>query len=717
MGSPLYEIGRDNEVDDEIAHPVSLTDGFWIGEHEVTRTQFSRFIDSTGYKTDAEKGEGYDGTEVTKVSKGVFSKEEDANWRTLFPGDGNFPVVGITRKDAESFCRWLTKIERDAYRLPSDYTYQLPTEAQWEYACRAGTSTPFSFGNDRSLLPSHANFADINVSVDFAETEYNDGIGAAPARVGSYKPNTWGLFDMHGNVAEWCAGSFRRYSPGKRQNPIPHESGSGLIWRGGGWIHSSKRIRSAYRGFEKEQSGRNDYIGFRIVLSKKMNPIESEDSAAKGVLKGQIFVLTNGEEAIPCQGANLRTYPHNLSKQLIQLQPQVERLLFSMPSLSDHDWDFFREAFLELCFLALEKQNAAHSSNSDADGNYEIGQPEGSSFLLSAHHHRELDNSGMERCYWLEEVNPTTLPPNGLLLSNGNILNHGGTSKGPLDLAGLEQRFEKWKPGARAQWERIQAAEEASRKAKLLEGKAPFTIPNLGLEMLLVAPGNFLMGSPENEVDRSSDERQHRVRISQPFWLGKYEVTQGQWKDVMGDNPSRFSGNDLPVEQVSWEDAMGFCAKLNKQESSLGRLPAGYTYSLPTEAQWEYACRAGTTTATAFGDSLSSRDANFDGDDPYGGASKGPDLNRTTAVGSYLPNAWGFYDMHGNVHEWCHDWYEDYPGGSVTDPVGPSSGTSRVLRGGGWLDFGRNCRSADRLGYGPGVRGSFLGFRLSLRSE
>jgi len=183
---------------------------------------------------------------------------------------------------------------------------------------------------------------------------------------------------------------------------------------------------------------------------------------------------------------------------------------------------------------------------------------------------------------------------------------------------------------------------------------------------------------------------------------------------VMADNPSHFSGNDHPVENVSWEDAMAFCRKLNQMD---GKKPQGYLYSLPTEAQWEYACRAGTSSATAFGDSLSSRDANFKRGFSFGSAAKGSYLKRTTTVGSYPPNAWGFYDMHGNVWEWCHDWYEDYPGGSVTDPVGPSSGSNRVCRGGSWVGSGMLCRSAGRRRRLPGGRLFTLGFRLSLRSE
>ena len=241
-----------------------------------------------------------------------------------------------------------------------------------------------------------------------------------------------------------------------------------------------------------------------------------------------------------------------------------------------------------------------------------------------------------------------------------------------------------------------------------------FTIPGVGLEMIKVSAGEFLMGSPASEKDRKDDETQHRVRLTQPFWLGKYEVTQGQWKALMGSNPSQFKGDDLPVEMVSWEDAMAFCRKLNQMD---GNRPSGYVYSLPTEAQWEYACRAGTTTATAFGDSLSSRDANFDGDNPYGGAAKGPKLGKTAPVGSYRPNAWGFYDLHGNVREWCSDWYGDYPSGSVTNPAGPSSGSSRVHRGGSWNGDGGLCRSANRSRSAPGYRFFSLGFRPSLRSE
>ena len=246
-----------------------------------------------------------------------------------------------------------------------------------------------------------------------------------------------------------------------------------------------------------------------------------------------------------------------------------------------------------------------------------------------------------------------------------------------------------------------------------------FSIPDIKLDMLWCKPGTFLMGSqffPVGEKDRRDNETQHEVTLTKGFYLGKYEVTQEQWEKVMGSKPSQFKEATRPVEKVSWDDAIKFCEKLTQMEKTAGRLPEGWVYTLPTEAQWVYACRAGTTTATAFGDSLSSKQANFNGDYPYGGASKGPNLGRTTDVGSYPANAWGFHDMHGNVYEWCSDWYGDYPDGSASDPVGPSEGSRRVLRGGSWRGLGQDCRSACRLRFRPDYRDYGLGFRVGFSS-
>jgi formylglycine-generating enzyme required for sulfatase activity len=197
-------------------------------------------------------------------------------------------------------------------------------------------------------------------------------------------------------------------------------------------------------------------------------------------------------------------------------------------------------------------------------------------------------------------------------------------------------------------------------------------IADLALELIWVAPGTFVMGSPRNEPERHPAEGpQTRVTLTRGFWLGRTEVTQAQYTAVIGENPSGFKdvGSDAPVERVSWTDAMAFCRKLNERERAAGRLPEGYAYTLPTEAQWEYAHRAGTEGA-------------------YPGAPEATawyELNSdktTHRVGLKRANAWGFHDLAGNVLEWCYDWYGDYPGGAVTDPTGPERGHYRMARGG-----------------------------------
>jgi formylglycine-generating enzyme required for sulfatase activity len=203
------------------------------------------------------------------------------------------------------------------------------------------------------------------------------------------------------------------------------------------------------------------------------------------------------------------------------------------------------------------------------------------------------------------------------------------------------------------------------------------------------------MGSPSSESGRDSDEGPvHTVELD-GFWLGKTEVTQAQYQAIMGTNPSKFKGPSNPVEQVSWEEASEFCRKLSQR--------AGKTYNLPTEAQWEYACRAGTTTRYSFGDS-----DNALGDYAWYDSNSG---KQTHPVSQKRPNAWGLYDMHGNVWEWCLDWKDSYPSGRVSNPTGPSSASFRVFRGGSWYSSSRYCRSAFRYDGSPGNRIGDLGFR------
>ncbi len=250
----------------------------------------------------------------------------------------------------------------------------------------------------------------------------------------------------------------------------------------------------------------------------------------------------------------------------------------------------------------------------------------------------------------------------------------------------------------------VSAAEPKEAVSKTKSPPKELTVDlgkGIKLEMVLIPAGEFLMGSPDSDKEAYPFEKpQHRVRITKPFYLGKYLVTQEQWEAVMGNNPSRFKGPKNPVEQVSWEDCQKFLGKLNaKVGSGAGK------FQLPSEAQWEFACRAGSTTKYYFGD-----DAARLGDYAWYTANS---EDKTHPVGEKKPNASGLYDMHGNVWEWCQDWFEDYKESPVDDPTGAATGSYRVLRGGGWGDPAGFCRSAYRDRVFPGYGYDYLGLRVS----
>jgi formylglycine-generating enzyme required for sulfatase activity len=225
-----------------------------------------------------------------------------------------------------------------------------------------------------------------------------------------------------------------------------------------------------------------------------------------------------------------------------------------------------------------------------------------------------------------------------------------------------------------------------------------------GWAFVPVKPGAFTMGSPPNETGRHGDEKPHQVTLAKSFWMSTTETTQSQYEDVVGRNPSERKGPQLPVERVSWDDVQDFLRRFNERERQAGRLPKGWAYRLPTEAEWEYACRAGTKTAYSSGDGVGKLEeyAWYDGNS-----------GRTThQVGTKKPNAWGLYDMHGNVLEWCSDWHADYNVDKQTDPKGAAGGSSRVIRGGCWYNSFKDCRSAIRFQDSPSSRDYSLGFRL-----
>jgi len=479
MGSPKDELGG-NLGDETQQHQVTLTRGYWMGKYEVTQAQYEA---------------------VMKTNPSEFI-------------GADLPVDSVTWYDAMTFCAKLTASEKAAGRLPEGYKYTLPTEAQWEYACRAGTSTALNSGKNLSDKEECPEMDEVGwYWFNAGKENYVNGLTCThPA--GQKKPNAWGLYDMHGNVEEWCLDWYDLdYTDSAVTDPTGPETGYSRVIRGGNWYNAARYCRSARRNSDVPNSGVNR-IGFRVALA----PVPSKNIT------------------IPLS----------------------------------------------------------------------------------------------------EDVN---------------------------------------------------------------------------LDMIWIEQGTFTMGSPEDELGRYDDETQHEVTLTQGYWLGKYEVTQAQYEAVMGTNPSGFKGDDLPVQKVSWNDATEFCTKLTAIEKAAGRLPEGYEYTLPTEAQWEYACRAGTTTSLNSGKNVTSTECPEM--DEVGWYKCNSD-DKTHLVGQKKPNAWGLYDMHGNVYEWCLDWYEDYADSAVTDPTGPETGYSRMIRGGGWNEDATFCRSAFRNYVIPTANDSYIGFRVAL---
>jgi formylglycine-generating enzyme required for sulfatase activity len=233
----------------------------------------------------------------------------------------------------------------------------------------------------------------------------------------------------------------------------------------------------------------------------------------------------------------------------------------------------------------------------------------------------------------------------------------------------------------------------------------------VNMVVVFIPAGEFEMGSPMEELKRDDDESQHHIKLTKAFYIGKFEVTQLQYRVIMNENPSKFGGDKLPVDNVNWYEAARFLKKLSDK--------TGLKFRLPTEAEWEYACRAGTTGAFNTGTTLDSDFANYDARDPYADGIIGKYLDRTTNVGSYQPNAFGLCDMHGNVWEWCSDIYDEdyYKVTPLTDPKGPQEGKAKVIRGGAWNEEAYKCRSADRNHRWPKDNQPIIGFRVVLDIE
>ncbi|MCX7385045.1 MAG: SUMF1/EgtB/PvdO family nonheme iron enzyme [Planctomycetales bacterium] len=753
MGSPKSEAGRDDdEEEDEDLVDVALSRSFLMQQCEVTQEQWSAVMKSTPWI------------------------EFDKN--RYFRSGPNYPASNISWHDADNFCKELTKLERNAGILKNGQTYRLPTEAEWEFACRAGTDTAYYFGNNADELNAYA--WNGNNAWDKREMY--------PHEVGTKLPNAWQLFDMHGNVAEWCMDSYSRILPGGR-DPLAN-SGPDLkkVLHGGGWASRPENNRSARRGGELPEA-RTDGTGFRVVCDiAKSDPATFADnqSLPASLSQGLVAYYPFSGNARDESGNEHHGVPTNVSGDSDRFGQTGKALKFSgdtqvkvvLPDgtlspasdntislwvrcdqfASAHNYLFHTNApagqFVEAAGIGKDKWHSTYGASGGASvyANYEPG-------ITFAKWYNVALVWGDRRCVMyvngepgpasdlLSENTPASSPSNTLLIG---ALTKDHKFSGAMDDLRIYRRalsaeelkalyhYESRQPGnaLRAPPPAIASFDAAAAKAHQQSWADHLGVPvvstnSIGMKLVVIPPGEFMMGSPASDLGRQGDETHHRVSLARSFQIGAYEVTQTQYEKVMGENPGHFKGPDNPVDTVSWDDAMEFCHRLSgmPKEKAVKNI-----YRLPTEAEWEFACRAATTTAYSFGDDeLKLTDfAWFD--DNSGDRRvdrqviekmdretyyKWLTANnfRTHAVGTKDANDFGLYDMHGNVWEWCLDIHAVLPAGFEKDPSGPSTGSKRSTRGGSADSPPEFCRSSSRLGNAPSDRGVSLGFRVYCELE
>ena len=638
MGSPSSETGRGG---DETEHSVTLSHGFYLGKHEVTQAQYE--------------------TIMTGNPEGLNVKP--SNW----PNNNDRPVEKVSWNDAQVFLSQLNSIEQTAGRLPTGWEYVLPTEAQWEYACRAGTTTAYSWGNDINSTRANYNWDGGGTSGnDFKQTR----------DVGQYAANPWGFFDMQGNVWEWVSDWKANYLIGAQTDPEGPASGS---LRVDGVVPGLRRGGPAFgSAHSSTPSYRHDDFGFRVGFQ----PVQPDTVNPELELFGGASVTREAGQA------------------------------WAEPGVAGHD---ARDGNLTASITVsgtvdmnttgtyVLTYSVADAAGNEANATRTVRVVDTTHPVLTL-----LGDANMSQAKDSAWVDPGATASDSL---DGNLTS-SITITGTVDVntTGVYTLTYSISDGA---------SNEANATRVVNVGQASTHNADLNasvqLQMLWVEPGTFTMGSPTTETGRSTNETEHNVTLTKGFYLGKYEVTQAQYEAVMTGNtdslsatPSEWPNNpNRPVEKVSWADAQIFLTRLNAQQSA--NIPAGWAYVLPTESQWEYACRAGTTTMYSWGNDINSSRANY----------SVSGLSQTRDVGYYAANPLGFFDMHGNVWEWTADWYQAaYPTGNpVVDPTGPASGSSRVLRGGSWSHGGAILRSARRHGNTPSHRTSHIGFRVGFQQQ
>ena len=706
---------NDGKTNEKPVHKVIISNPYWIGKYEVSQEE---------YKT------------IMGTNPGSFKANDE-------------PVNKVNWHMAVEFCKKLNDQERKAGRLPSGYEYRLPTEAEWEFAARGGNKSKnykYSGSNDIDKV-----------------AWYNRQWG----NVGTKAPNELGIYDMSGNVWEWCNDWYGRYNNSLKINPTGPSIATNRIIRGGCWRNDSNYCRVA-RHYSSSPDAKGSGLGFRIALApiivnNKIALSTSIDKTIPGLGMKLVYVtpgsfmmgandgksnekpihkvtistpywigkyeVTHGEYQAVMKDdlihLNLGKKPVNsinwhkaveFCKKLTAREKNAGRLPagyeYRLPT--EAEWEFAARGGIKSRGYKYSGSNIPdnvmwHSKNSG-----------GNTYVVGSKLPNELgiyDMSGnvWEWCLDNWHDNYTGAP------TDGNTWDIGKSSAKIIRGASWYDNSSDWTLSSRNS-NSPQNAGVNNIGFRIVLGTSPDdnnrTIPGLGMELVHVASGSFMMGSNDGEKD---ERPMHKVTISNPYWIGKYEVTQNEYIAIMGTNPSMFKDTKNPVEQVTWNDATNFCQKINEQEKKAGRLPAGYEYRLPTEAEWEFAARGGNKSKGYVYSGSNDIDKvvwyyENSGDKKlydYSWSSAKVRSNncRTHNVGLKIANELGIHDMNGNVKEWCVDFFANYPDSSVIDPVG--KGSHHVYRSGGWANYARCSRITDR-GRGTLSHKAYMGLRLAL---
>ena len=693
-------------LDNEKQHRVTITKDYWLGKYEITQEQWQAVMGDNPSR---------------------------------FRGD-KYPVEKVSWDRAREFCAKLDELYAD--KLPRGYHFDLPTEAQWEYACRAGTTAALNNGKMVSGREHCPNLDEVGW--------YYGNSGGLPHPVGEKRPNAWGLYDMHGNVFEWCRDWYDFYD-GDATDPRGPASGLHRVFRGGCWNLPAVDCRSACRNHYAPMP--RSCTGFRLALvpvdslvqrsttATQNSPQSRQTLPTEGLvfyapLRSSSSMITKGrlrfirgmidftvKEGIPCAafaGKSYLTFSTDViptDECSISLWVKCDRLA----PLETHIFSCGRDIFLRrhtgrLVVNSSDDEKDCSSPFNFRGWNHIVYVFSKENFLGSQYRIQVFVNGNLHASF--PDADNGEIAPTGYI---GTCRVHPRTNILPGYIAAIRvynralssveitSLFHEFSPTGSSSRNQFPQTDNSASRGQAFTVNLP---SGKKLEMVKIKAGTFMMGFSKGAL------KQRRVTLTHDYWLGKYEVTQEQWQTVMGNNPSNFRrGSNYPVEKVSWEDAKKYCDKLNELYAE--KLPQGYHFDLPTAAQWEYACRAGTTTELNNGKDLTTRKDACPNLDEVGwydkNAGGGNGRKRgTRAVGMKRPNAWGLYDMHGNVEEWCRDYFWQPNGGNVTDPTGPARGYYRQMRGGAWNSDAEHCNSGRAVGNEPDKGYGGQGFRLAL---